>query len=500
VSWVAKTNTSFLNVLMAYCSIPGNKQPGGMDGVKSVQSTGMKKSLGSSPSFGGKRISDKGITSPTMDGKKSASAFTMKGSVDSNKMSPPKSTFGSSPKMMNKASFGAGTPPKSMDSKSFSMKGSMDNKQSSFGAGTPSKSFGTTSPMDSNKMKSGMGGVGMKGGLGSDMKGSASTQPGGMSVMPPMKGGIGGPMNGMNSKQPGNLGASNMPPSKGIGGPAAKSGSFAMKGMNSKQPGAVIPSPKTFGSSPMDEKKSSASSFEGPNKTMAVNVKGRNISTSPPGASMDSKMPSPGMKTSSSGFSMKGMNSQQKGSTAGGSSAFGANGMSPSQPKLGQKSNTMGQQSAVMKGQSSGPGPSFNNSPGSSTSSNNAFGTASINSQMLDGFSSSPGSALGSSSQGFSKQSVSSFRDGGASNQAESYRANNEMGDSGSYDNSYQGYDNSMDEYGSSQGYDDSINSSYNDQGGQMNSMTMGQEDYYTDDYYTDDYSSDNSMRDFRDG
>ena len=54
-----------------------------------------------------------------------------------------------------------------------------------------------------------------------------------------------------------------------------------------------------------------------------------------------------------------------------------------------------------------------------------------------------------------------------------------------------------MDDYGSSQGYDNSMNSSY-DQGGQMNSM--GQEDYYTDDYYTDDYSSDNSMRDFRDG
>ena len=55
-----------------------------------------------------------------------------------------------------------------------------------------------------------------------------------------------------------------------------------------------------------------------------------------------------------------------------------------------------------------------------------------------------------------------------------------------------------MDEYGSNQqGYDDSMNSSY-DQGDQMNSM--GQEDYYTDDYYADDYSSDNSMRDFRDG
>jgi len=459
-----------------------------MDAVKSVQSTGMKKSFGNSPAFGGKKMSDKGITSPAMDSKKSASAFTMKGSVDSNKMSPPKSTFGSTPKTMNKASFGAGTPPKSMDSKSFSMKGSMDNKQSSFGAGTPSKSFGSTSPMD-NKMKSGMDGIGMKGGLGSDMKGSLnSKQPGGMNSMPPMKGGIGGPMKGMDTKQPGNLGGSNMPPSKGIGGLTAKSGSFAMKGMDNKQPGAVMPPPKTFGSS-LDGKKS-PSNFGGPNKTMAVNVKGRNISTSK-SLSMDNKMSSPGSMDKTS---------TMKGST-GGSSAFGANGMSPSQPKLGQKSNTMGQQSAVMKGQSSEPGPSFNKSPGS-TSPNKAFGTASINSQMLDGFSSpvsvSPGSTLGSSSQGFSKQSVSSFRDGGASNQAESYRASNEMGNSGSYDTSYQGYDNSMDEYGSSQGYDNSMNSSY-DQGGQMNSDSMGQ-DYYTDDYYTDDYSSDNSMRDFRDG
>jgi len=468
--------------------MPGNKQPG-MDGVKSVLSTGMKESFGNSPAFGGKKMSDKGITSP-MDGKKATSSFTMKGSVDSNKMSTSKSTFGSTPKMMNKASFGAGTPPKSMDNKALS-KGSMDNKQSSFGAGTPSKSFGTISPMDSNKMKSGMGGVGMKGGLGSDMKGSASKQPGGMNSMPSKMGGVGGPRKGMDNKQPGNLGGSNMPPSKGIGGPTAKSGTFALKGMDNKQPGAVMPPPKTFGSSSMDGKKSSGS-VGGPNKTMAVNIKGRNISTSKT-PSMDSKMPSPGMKTSSSGFSMKGIDSQQKGST-GGSSAFGANGMSPSQPKLGQKSNIMGQPA----GQSSGPGPSFNSSPGSSTSPNKSFGATSINSQMLDGFSSTPGSASGSSSQGFSKQSVSSFRDGGASNQAESYRASNEMGNSGSYDNSYQGYDNSMDEYGSSQGYDNSMNSSY-DQGGQMNSDSMGQ-DYYTDDYYTDDYSSDNSMRDFRDG
>jgi len=57
-----------------------------MDAVKSVQSTGMKKSFGNSPAFGGKKMSDKGITSPAMDSKKSASAFTMKGSVDSNKM------------------------------------------------------------------------------------------------------------------------------------------------------------------------------------------------------------------------------------------------------------------------------------------------------------------------------------------------------------------------------------------------------------------------------
>lgn len=298
-------------------------------------------------------------------------------------------------------------------------------------------------------------------------------------------------MKGIDTKQPGNLGASNMPPSKGIGGPTAKSGSFAMKGMDNKQPGAVMPPPKTFGSSPIDGKKTSGS-FKGPNKTMAVNVKGRNISTSK-SPSMDSKMASPGSMNSGPSKT-----STIKGST-GGSSAFGANGMSPSQPKLGQKSNTMGQQSAGMKGQSSGPGPSFNNSPGGSkgvASPNKSFGATSINSQMLDGFSPvSPGSALGSSSQGFSKQSVSSFRDGGASNQAESYRASNEMGDSGSYDNSYQGYDNSMDEYGSSQGYDDSMNSSYN-QEGQMNSMG----DYTDEDYYTDNYSSDNSMRDFRDG
>ena len=455
-----------------------------MPGVKSVQSTATNKSFGNSPAFGGKKMGDKSITSPTMDGKKSAGAFTMKGSVDSNKMSPPKSTFGSSPKMMNKASFGSGTPPKSMDNKALSMKGLMDNKQSSFGSGTQSKSFGTTSSMD-NKMKSGIGGGGMKGGLGSDMKGSASKQPGGMNGMPPMKGGIGGPMKGMDIKKPGNLGGSNMPPSKGIGGPTAK------KGTDNKQPGVAMPPPnKTFGSSPMDGKKSSGS-IGGPNKTMVVNVKGRNISMSPPSASMDSKMSSPGSMGNGPNKT-----STMKGATGSGSSAFGANGMSPSQPKLGQKSNTMGQQSAVMKGQSSGPGPSFNKSPVSPTSPNNkAFGTASINSQMLDGFSPVPESALGSSSQGFSKQSVSSFRDGGASNQAESYRASNEMGNSGSYDNSYQGYDNSIDKYGSSQGYDNSMNSSY-DQGG---SSSMGQ-DYYTDDYYTDDYSSNNSMRDFRDG
>ena len=73
-----------------------------MDGVKSVQSTGMKKSFSNSPSFGGKKMSDKGITSP-MDSKKTSS-FTMKGSADKGGA---KMDSSSAFKMGDKASFGS---------------------------------------------------------------------------------------------------------------------------------------------------------------------------------------------------------------------------------------------------------------------------------------------------------------------------------------------------------------------------------------------------------
>jgi len=74
-----------------------------MKGKETGSSPG-KKSFGSTPAFG-KKMSDKGITSP-MD-KKSTSSFTMKGSTDSSKSGGMKMDSSSPFKMGDKASFGS---------------------------------------------------------------------------------------------------------------------------------------------------------------------------------------------------------------------------------------------------------------------------------------------------------------------------------------------------------------------------------------------------------
>ena len=120
---------------------------------------------------------------------------------------------------------------------------------------------------------------------------------------------------------------------------------------------------------------------------------------------------------------MKGSSTQSQGGTPG-----------ASMPKQGLLNKSMGQPSTNMPKQNS-----FGNAPmkgsnqsvgglgGISGGQSKTFGAQSINSQMLGGFANtSPGS-------GFSKQSMSSFREGDLS--SESYPAQQEYGESQDYGN-----------------------------------------------------------------